>query len=231
MKLKQRIRLSIQRRAGSVVLRSELAPLGSPSQVSVALKELQSEGELIRMGLGVYAKAVRDAESGEVRPSADMKTLVRETAQKLRLAEGESVIAPLTQGESAGSIVLDTGHRRVSRKLSLGDQSLTYVNDRTRADNGSRSAREGGMRIPTTGVADYIRRLAKRYGVSYTETPGDRWAETVTRLAGDEIQSGPIQDLLVALKRAGRLSSFDMAALLVNYLREQKQRVRSVQGL
>ena len=43
---------------------------------------------------------------------------------------------------------------------------------------------------------------------------------------GDEAaRSGPVQDLLVALKRAGKLSKADMACLLVNYLRERKQGV------
>jgi len=56
----------------------------------------------------------------------------------------------------------------------------------------------------------------------------DQWAETVTRLAGDEVRSGPVQDMLIALKRAGKLSTGDMAALLVNYLRERKQGGRPV---
>ena len=77
-------------------------------------------------------------------------------------------------------------------------------------------------------IAQFIRDLAHVHGVSHTRTPTDRWAETVTRLAGDEVRSGPIQDLLIALKRAGKLSTDDMAALLVNYLRECKQDVRSV---
>jgi hypothetical protein len=48
-----------------------------------------------------------------------------------------------------------------------------------------------------------------------------QWAETVTRLAGDEVRSGPVQDLLAALERAGKLSAGDMATLLVICLREK----------
>jgi hypothetical protein len=47
----------------------------------------------------------------------------------------------------------------------------------------------------------------------------------VTRPAGDEVRSGPLQDLLVALKRAGKLTKDDMAGLLVNHPRERKQGV------
>lgn len=57
MKLADRMRQSIQRRSGHVVLRAELVPLGSASQVSQALKTLQHDGELLRLGAGVYAKA------------------------------------------------------------------------------------------------------------------------------------------------------------------------------
>lgn len=76
--------------------------------------------------------------------------------------------------------------------------------------------------IPTTGVAQFVCELARMHGVGYIPTPMDQWAQTVTWLGGDEIYSGPVQDLLVALKQAGKLSIDEMAALLVNYLREQK---------
>lgn len=234
MKLKDRMRLSIRRRAGHVVLRAELAALGSASQVSLALKDLQCEGELVRLGAGVYAKASRDAGTGAVRPQADFETLAREAARKLKLAahskavnEAEAAQAP--PKDRSGSVVLDTGRRRVSRKLALGGRSVAYVNDRTRPRQRPHGARgDAHLAIPTTGVAQFVRALARRHHISYSPTSTDRWAETVTRLAGDEVRSGPVQDLLVALKRAGKLSTDDMAALLVSYLRERKQGVRSV---
>ena len=74
-------------------------------------------------------------------------------------------------------------------------------------------------------MGDHVRRLAGFHGVRYGPTAADQWAETVTRLAGDDVRSGPVQDLLVALKRAGKLTKADMATLLVNYLRERKQGV------
>lgn len=81
--------------------------------------------------------------------------------------------------------------------------------------------------IPTTGVARLVYELARKHGVGYIPTPMDQWAQTVTRLGGDEIYPGPVQDMLVALKRAGKLSADEMAALLVNYLREQRHRALS----
>jgi len=220
MKLEDRMRLSIRRRTGQVMLRAELAGLGSASQVSCALKALQRDGELVRLGSGVYAKAHRDPETGEVQPLADFATLACEVADKLKLAVGTKVVV-----SSGHALVLDTGHRRVSRKLALCGHDVTYVNDRTRPSETRNGAH---LEIPTRGVAQFVRALARKYQVRYTRTQTDRWAETVTRLAGDEVRSGPVQDLLIALKRAGKLSTDDMTALLVNYLRESRQGVRSV---
>lgn len=55
----------------------------------------------------------------------------------------------------------------------------------------------------------------------------DQWADAVTRLAGDEVVNDTVEDLLVALKRAGKnhqARSCDTASYWY-YLREQKQSV------
>lgn len=217
MKLADRMRQSIRRRSGHVVLRAELAPLGSASQISEALKTLQREGELLRLGAGVYAKARRDESTHEVMPVVDVETLGREVAHKLK--------AEVADGGD-GTLVLDTGDRRVSRKLAVGHGAVQYVNDRTRrAFTATRRKPSGRAPFPTTDVGSYVRGLAAFHGVRYVPTAADQWAETVTRLAGDDVRSGPVQDLLVALERAGKLTKDDMATLLVNYLRERKQGV------
>jgi len=230
MKLVDRMRLSIRRRAGHVVLRSELAGLGSTSQVSDALRALQRDGDLVRLGSGVYAKAHRDARTRKVQPAADFETLTCEAAAKLHMtpdsaASGQVGIGPTSRSNN-GNVVLDTGHRRVSRKLALGERRVSYINDRTRSKVAPPSDRR--LVIPATNVAEFVRDLASQHQVSYSPTASDQWAETVTRLAGDPVRTGPVQDLLVALKRAGKLSTADMTALLVNYLRERKHSVRSV---
>jgi hypothetical protein len=77
-----------------------------------------------------------------------------------------------------------------------------------------------GTLVLDTG--DYVRNLADFHGIEYVPTATDQWADMVTRLAGDEVRTGPVQDLLLALMRAGKLTKNDMARLLVNYLRERK---------
>ncbi|MCK4608011.1 MAG: type IV toxin-antitoxin system AbiEi family antitoxin domain-containing protein [Gammaproteobacteria bacterium] len=46
--------------AGNVILRSDLSNLGLPRQVSRALQALVEDGELIKLGYGVYAKAKKN---------------------------------------------------------------------------------------------------------------------------------------------------------------------------
>lgn len=216
-KLADRMRQSIRRRSGHVVLRAELAPLGSASQVSEALKALQRDGELLRLGAGVYAKARRDETTHEVTPVVDVETLGREVAHKLK--------AQVSDGGDV-TLVLDTGDCRVSRKLALGHGAVQYVNNRSRrAFTEARRKPWDMATFPTSDVGDYVRWLAGFHGVRYVATAVDQWTETVTRLAGDEVRSGPVQDLLLALKRAGKLTKDEMARLLVNYLRERKRGV------
>ncbi|WP_052166536.1 DUF4187 domain-containing protein [Methylobacter tundripaludum] len=75
--------------------------------------------------------------------------------------------------------------------------------------------------IPTTGLAKYITDLAKQHNVAYVKTLADEWADTITGLSDDSIESDDIEDLLLALKRAEILNIDDMLSLLVNYLREK----------
>jgi hypothetical protein len=106
-----------------VVLRAELAPLGGAPQVSPALKALQRDGELLRLGAGVCAKARRGESTHKVMPVVDVEALGREVAHKRK--------AQVTDGGD-GTLVLDTGDRRVSRKLALGQGAVQDVNDRNR---------------------------------------------------------------------------------------------------
>ncbi len=75
--------------------------------------------------------------------------------------------------------------------------------------------------IPTTGLAKYITDMAKQHNIAYVKTFADEWADTVTRLSDDGIESDDIEDLLLALKRAEILNAEDMLSLIVNYLREK----------
>ena len=79
--------------------------------------------------------------------------------------------------------------------------------------------------LPTKNVGSFVIELAEHHNVSYTYSSMDQFADSVTRLAGDEVKHDRIEDLLVALKRAGKLSMQQVAQLSVNYLRERHSSV------
>ena len=71
-------------------------------------------------------------------------------------------------------------------------------------------------------TAEHIRVLARRYDVAYSETPNDRLAHHMSRLAGDTVEFDDIERLLVGLQRAGHLSRTEMIQLQAQYLREAR---------
>lgn len=81
--------------------------------------------------------------------------------------------------------------------------------------------REDNITIPTTGLKEYVVELARRYGVTYVETPHDELADVITRLSGDEVTTDATEDLIVELKRANVIDGPTMVSLLGNYLDEQ----------
>ena len=75
--------------------------------------------------------------------------------------------------------------------------------------------------MPTKNIKEYVLALANRHNVSYIYSSIDQFADSVTSLAGDDVKHDRVEDLLVALKRAGKLSMQQVALLSVNYLRER----------
>ncbi len=63
--LRERIETRIARKRDEVFLTREFSDLGGEGQVLRALRTLVREGQLIRLGYGVYGRAVRSRLSGE----------------------------------------------------------------------------------------------------------------------------------------------------------------------
>jgi hypothetical protein len=80
------------------------------------------------------------------------------------------------------------------------------------------------FQIPVSGVDQFVIDMARQHRITYVKTFGDAWGETVSQLADDDVQADDIESLLIALKRAGKVSAADMVALLVNYLSEKARR-------
>jgi len=141
MKLQERMLRSIKRRTGNVILRAEVARMGSPSQVSEALKALQDSGVLVRIGTGVYAKTRKSSVTGATIPAGSLETLAVEALRKLgvTISAGSAALA-FNAGRTTqlpGTFVVNTGRRRISRKISVGGRAAAYENDRRRAEAGA----------------------------------------------------------------------------------------------
>lgn len=73
-----------------------------------------------------------------------------------------------------------------------------------------------------TATARVIQNLALRNHIAYEPTPTDRLANDITRLAGDEVDFDPIERMLIALQRAGKINRVLMVRLQARYLRESR---------
>lgn len=130
MNILERIKRSVANQGDAVFLRAEFERFGSPAQVGRALRQLTSEGALVRLGLGVYAKAKPSVLSGQPIPARPLEVLAPEVLKKLGIPVMPS---RLTQDYNAGrstqlpsGIVLNTGKRRIARRLSFNGQAVRY---------------------------------------------------------------------------------------------------------
>lgn len=127
---KTRLSRSIGRSKNKAVfLRNDFQELGSPSRVTRAINELISEGKLIRLGYGVYAKARPSVLTGKPVPELSLSELAQEalialgaeprpgSAQK-RYDEGKTTQIPMSISFGVA--------KRINRALTLGNQEVTY---------------------------------------------------------------------------------------------------------
>jgi hypothetical protein len=72
-------------------------------------------------------------------------------------------------------------------------------------------------------TATYIRQLAAQHGVTYTATRGDALAAHLSRLADNEpVNFDEVEQMLIALQRAGHLDRHELVQLQAKYLNEAK---------
>lgn len=138
----ERLRRSVAARKGEVVLRRDLNHLGSSSQISRGLKQLLAEGKLVRIGVGVYAKATPSPLTGRPAPRQILAVLVAETLERLGIAWRQGKAQRLYNAGLTTQVpwrtTIDTGHRRISRRLGVGRSMVNYENDfRTKAKRSS----------------------------------------------------------------------------------------------
>jgi hypothetical protein len=131
--IKDRMMKSIALRKGEVLLRADFEWMGSASQVSRALKMVVSAGKLVRLGYGTYAKAEPSPLSGKPIPRLPLEALAWEAMQRLgvNINLGKALNDYATGGTNQIPMctTLNTGDRRISRKLAVGNRSVVYENN------------------------------------------------------------------------------------------------------
>jgi hypothetical protein len=183
---------------------------------------LVKNGELLRLSQGVYVKAKRAG--NDVKAQGSLDVIIREAANKLGFQLLQKDLCLEKVNASQGEIIVEVDAPRVKRKLVINGKTICF-RSYSRKSATKNTAFKLAKTPPTKGVARYVVELARYYNVSYCYNAMDQWADAVTRLAGDEIVHDTVEDLLVALKRAGKITKQEVAKLSVNYLREQKQSV------
>ena len=133
MVIEERMKRAIARRSDDVFVRSDFAKMGSEAQVSRALRALVYKGIIVRLGVGVYAKAKKSVLSGAAIPVRPVDVLAPIALRKLGIDVFPAQnIQAYNSGKTtqipAGNIV-NTGRRRINRKLGFGKQTIVYENN------------------------------------------------------------------------------------------------------
>ena len=130
MNISDRIQRSVANRKDGVIVRSELKSFGSPAQVGLALRGLVERGALVRLGVGVYAKAKPSVLTGKPIPIRPVEVLGPQALTKLGVKfEQGRITKAYNSGASTqvpSGIVLNTGDRRVTRKIGFNGKYIEY---------------------------------------------------------------------------------------------------------
>lgn len=130
MIIEQRLKRAISQRKDEVFVRSEFSSFGSAAQVSRALRHFVNTGALVKLGVGVYAKAKTSVLTGNAIPVKPVDLLAPVALQKLGVSVRASKrTEAYNSGETTqipAGTVLNTGGRRISRKLGFGERYVQY---------------------------------------------------------------------------------------------------------
>ena len=138
MKLEDRIVRSIKQRKGVVILRSDVAPLGSTAQVGRVLSKLVVNGKLVRVSKGVFAKTRVNKFTGQLAPAATFESIAAETFRKLNVIVQPGRLAREYNNGETTQIPMDgvvsTGARRIRRKIQVGSKTVKYEKNNGRVE-------------------------------------------------------------------------------------------------
>jgi hypothetical protein len=133
LNIQDRMIRSISNRTGEVFLRSDFEGMGSQSQISRGLSALVTAGRIVRIGYGVFAKAKVSGISGKPIPRQPLEALTQEALKKLgvapQLGKAQTEYAKGRSTQIPMQTVFNTGRRRISRKITVGNRTARYENN------------------------------------------------------------------------------------------------------
>ena len=127
--LKDRILLRISLKNVDVFFFFFFDDLGGYDQVGRALRQLAREGKLIKIGYGLYAKAVLSALTGKLLPRSPLPKLAREALSRLKV---RTVDSTATQDYNSGrSTQVPTGRTiavkgKNKKKIGYNEMFINY---------------------------------------------------------------------------------------------------------
>jgi Family of unknown function (DUF6088) len=127
--LEDRLLKRIDRKRGDVFLRADFEDLGGYDQVGRVLRKIVSEGRLVRIGQGLYARARPSISSGEPVPARGLATLtealdrvgIKTVPTRLEQAYNASETTQVPTGRVVGVT------RRVRRRIGYSGINLNFV--------------------------------------------------------------------------------------------------------
>ncbi|MFZ3185273.1 MAG: DUF6088 family protein [Pseudomonas sp.] len=126
--LERRLQKRIARKRGDVFLRADFEDLGGYDQVGRVLRELVKKEQLLKIGYGVYARAVKSPISGKPMPPKGLATLTEAVARlgfkALPTRMEQDYSSGRTTQVPTGRVVAIEG--RLRRKLGYNGINLSF---------------------------------------------------------------------------------------------------------
>lgn len=133
MSVRERVMHAISISESDVFLKRDFAQSGSASQVTRVLRLLMNEGRIVRISVGVYARAKFSVLTGKPIPVRPVSVLAPEVLRRLGVdAHASRWVQEYNQGKTTQippGAVINTGRRRIRRKIGFGASQIEYEND------------------------------------------------------------------------------------------------------
>lgn len=126
--LQTKLQKRIARKQGDVFLRADFEDLGGYDQIGRVLRDLVRKGQLIKLGYGVYARAIKSPLSGKPMPPKGLAT-VAEAVERLGVKTAPTRLekdynAGKTTQVPTGRVIGIQG--RLRRKLGYNGITLSF---------------------------------------------------------------------------------------------------------